>query len=88
MTLYVQTTGGPTPVVNSIIIKDSAGSTVATVSATVTAPIPTPNPANTLAKGTLYTITGTLGTALTSGTYTATLVTNAGGSFVSPSFTV
>lgn len=88
VTIYAQTTGGPTPVVNSIIIKDSAGNTVTTVSATVTAPVPTPSPAGTLAQGTLYTITGTTATVLASGTYTATLVTNAGGSFISPSFTV
>jgi archaeal type IV pilus assembly protein PilA len=88
VTIYAQTTGGPSPVVNSIIIKDSAGNTVTTVSATVSAPTPTPSPAGTLAQGVLYTITGTTASALASGTYTATLVTNAGGSFISPSFTV
>jgi len=87
VTLHVQTTGGPTPVVNSIIIKDSAGNTVATVSVIVTNPVPTPSPAGTLSRGILYTITGST-TALPSETYTATLVTNAGGSFVSPTFIV
>ncbi len=86
VTIYAQTTGGPTPVVSSIIIKDSTGNTVATVGIGTISPAVT---GNALAKGTLYTIPGVaLATARTSGTYTATLVTNAGGSFVSPSFTV
>jgi flagellin-like protein len=88
VTVYAQCTGGPTPVINSLIIKNSQGNTVATVTAAIIAPTPVPSPAGSMAQGTLYTITGTLTTALTSGTYTATLVTSAGGSFISPSFTV
>ena len=89
ITIYAQTTGGPTPVINSLIIKNSQGNTVETVAASIIGPSPVPSPAGSMAQGTLYTIKGTaLTTALTTGTYTATLVTSAGGSFISPSFTV
>jgi flagellin-like protein len=88
VTLYAQCTGGPTPVVNSLIIKNSQGNTIETVTASITAPTPTPSPAGSMTQGTLYTITGTLTAVLPTGTYTATLVTSAGGSFISPSFTV
>jgi flagellin-like protein len=133
VTLYAQYTGGPTPVVNSIIIRDLQGNTVATATATIDVPEPTsvlavpkptsvlavpkptsvlavpeetpvlsdpeatsvltdptvtPSQSGTMAQGTLFKIQGTLTTALTSGTYSATLITNAGGIFVSPSFTV
>jgi flagellin-like protein len=88
VTIYAQTTGGPTPVVNSLIIKNSQGNTVETITASITAPTPVPSPAGSMAQGTLYTIKGTLATALGTGSYTATLVTSAGGSFISPSFTV
>jgi flagellin-like protein len=88
VTIYAQCTGGPTPVINSLIIKNSQGNTVATVTAAIAAPTPTPSPVGSMTQGTLYTITGTLTDALLSGTYSATLVTSAGGSFISPSFTV
>jgi flagellin-like protein len=89
VTIYAQTTGGPTPVINSLIIKNSQGNTVETVAALITGPSPVPSPVGSMAQGTLYTIKGAaLTTALTTGTYTATLVTSAGGSFMSPSFTV
>jgi archaeal type IV pilus assembly protein PilA len=87
VTLYAQCTGGPAPVINSLIIKNSQGNTIETVTASYVLGAGTPTP-STMAQGTLYTIQGTLATALPTGTYTATLVTNAGGSFISPSFTV
>ncbi len=87
VTVYAQCTGGPTPIVNSLIIKNAQGNTVATVTAAITAPAsPAPSPVGAMVQGTLYTITGS--TTLTAGTYTATLVTSAGGNFISPSFTV
>ena len=87
--IYAQCTGGPTPVINSMIIKNAQGNTVATVTAAIAAPTPTPSPTGSMVQGTLYTIQGVpLSTALTTGTYTVTLVTSAGGNFVSPSFTV
>jgi flagellin-like protein len=142
VTLYAQYTGGPTPVVNSIIIRDLQGNTVATAIASIDVPEPTsvlavpkptsvlavpkptsvlavpkptsvladpeatsiladpeatsilidptapPSQSGTMTQGTLFKIQGTLTTALTSGAYTATLITNAGGIFISPSFTV
>ena len=82
VTMYAQSTGLLTPVVNSIIIKDASGSTIATVGIASISPTTT---GNALATGTLYTITSTILTnALGSGTYTATLTTVAGGSFISP----
>jgi flagellin-like protein len=86
VTVYAQSTSGPNPVVSSIIIKDSSGNTVTVLDIGTLAPVTT---TKTLATGILYTIpSATFTTALTPGTYTATLVTKAGGSFVSPSFTV
>jgi flagellin-like protein len=88
VTLFVQSTSGPNPIPTSIIIKDSTGNTVNTVAVGTITPTPT-LASGALSTGTLYTIHGAaLGTALPSGTYTATLITKAGGSFVSPSFTV
>jgi archaeal type IV pilus assembly protein PilA len=83
VTIYAQQTGGPAATPNSLIIKDSTGNTVQTVTATVTAGTLS---GGKMVQGTLYTITGAV-TALPVGTYTATFVTTAGGSFVSPSFT-
>ena len=84
LTMYAQSTGGLTPVVNNIIIKDASGSTIAIVSIASISPTA---PGNALATGTLYTITSAVLTnALGSGTYTATLTTVAGGSFISPAY--
>ena len=69
----------------SLIIKNSAGNPVTTASLGTISPALTNG---AMVQGTLYTIPSGTITALTAGTYTATLVTNAGGSFVSPSFTV
>ena len=82
--VYAQSTGGPLPPTTgiNIIIKDGSGNTITTAGATVT---------GTWGSGALVTIANTavLSPALTSGSsYTATLVTPAGGSFVSPSFKV
>jgi flagellin-like protein len=82
LVVYAQSTSGPTPTVNAIIIKDSTGNTIATISGTdLTGTL-------TLASGTLETINGAGATNLVLGTYTATLTTTAGGNFVSPSFVV
>ena len=81
VTLYAQSTGGPLPPTTglNIIIKDVSGNTVTSISATSAA----------WTGGALAKVTSTaLTTGLTTGAYTATLVTPAGGSFVSPSFNV
>lgn len=81
VTVYVQQTGGPAATINGLIIKDSSGNTF-TVESTIVAATGT----NPLTMGQMTTLTGTSGTTLTSGTYTATVTTKAGGSFVSPTF--
>jgi len=87
VTIYAQQTAGPGATPSNLIIKDSSGNTVTTV-AIESPTVPALETDGTMAQGTLYTITHTAITALSTGTYTATLVTQAGGSFVSPSFTV
>jgi hypothetical protein len=84
VTIYAQQTGGPAATPINIIIKDSTGNTVTTV--TVGTPIPALT-SGKMAQGTLYTIPTATITALTAGQYTATLVTASGGNFISPSFT-
>jgi flagellin-like protein len=80
VTILAQSTSGPNPTVNGIIVKDAGGNVIG--SATIAAP-----PAATdFAGGVLVTIDGAID--LDPGTYTATLTTAAGGSFVSPSFVV
>jgi len=74
--VIAQSTGGPAPVVNGIIIKDASGNTNQTISLSASVEL----------TNALKEIRGTP-TAL-EGSYTATLTTTAGGSFVSPSFTV
>ena len=79
VTVYVEQTSGPAASVNGLVIKDQSGNTVG--SATVTGgPV-------ALTRGVLTTIKGT-GLTLSSGTYTVTVTTAAGGSFVSPQFVV
>jgi hypothetical protein len=76
VTALVQPTGGPIATVNGMIIKNSAGNTVGqdlTISTLLTADVLTP-------------VAGTV--TLTSGSYTAVITTEAGGSFVSPTFSV
>jgi flagellin-like protein len=80
LTLLAQSTGGPLPPTTglSYILHDAAGNTIDTGTLTAT---------GTWDGGALVELTGTP-TATLDGTYTATLVTPAGGSFVSPAFTV
>ena len=79
VTVYVQQTSGPAATINGLIIKNGSGDTVGTASITTTTLL--------LASGTLTPISGTV-TGLTQGaTYTVTVTTKAGGSFVSPQFT-
>ena len=86
LTIYAQSTVDNSPVVNSIIVKDQSGNTIANLGIGTISPTTT---GNALAKGTLYTIPSEVySTGLATGTYMATLVTNAGNSFFSPSFTV
>ena len=80
ITVYYQSTGGPIPTVTSLVVKDSSGNSVETITAIGGGATPT-------GTGALTQLTATAAPALTSGTaYTVTLVTKAGGSFVSPSF--
>jgi hypothetical protein len=81
--IYAESTSGPVPIVNGMLIKNSIGNTVDTITGgSVTGTL-------TLTTGTLATINGAGSTAtLPSGTYTATLTTKAGGNFVSQSFVV
>jgi flagellin-like protein len=79
ITIYATCSSGPLPTVNGMIIKDTQGNTIGNAA---------------LATGTGFTeigalddITGVLDIT-TAGTYTVTLTTAAGGSFVSPSFVV
>jgi flagellin-like protein len=83
VTVIVQSTGGPAATVNGLILKDATGNTVDSDNA------PTAAGTNSLIlqNGVLNTITGSL-TAPSPGTYTVTVITKAGGSFVSSSFSV
>jgi len=78
--LLAQSTGGPLPPTTglNVIVHDASGNTYGSGVATVT---------GAWANGALVSISGAVPIA-DSGTYTATLITPAGGSFVSPSFTV
>jgi flagellin-like protein len=80
ISVYAENTGTGTVTVNGLIIKDSNGNTVQ--SATIASPGTVALPG-----GILETVTGTI-TALPTGTYTVTLTTTKGGSFVSSSFVV
>jgi flagellin-like protein len=80
LTAYIEQTSGPAATINSLILKDASGNVVGS-------PITSVTPAGTLTIGTLTPINGALAT-LGSGVYTVTVTTKAGGSFVSPSFTV
>ena len=79
VTVYVEQTSGPAASVNGLIVKDASGNTIAATASTFT-PVP-------LTAGTLTTIpSGAL--TIPAGTYTVTVTTKAGGSFVSPQFVV
>ena len=76
-TVYAQDTGSATVIINSAIIKDSSGNVLTTVAMSPTVSLPS---------GILTEVTGAY--AFTSGSsYTITLVSTKGGSFVSSSFT-
>ncbi len=76
--VYAQNMGTGTVTINGMILKDTSGNVLQQASA-----VGTPN----LDAGKLATVTGTF-TAITPGTYTMTLTTAKGGSFVSSSFVV
>lgn len=83
LTILAQTTS-ETSAISGIIVKNSSGNTVAAPGISSISPS-TSN--NVLAMGTLYSIQSTM-VSLTSGTYTVTLTTVGGSSFVSPSFVI
>lgn len=78
VTVIYQSTAGPLPVINGILLKDASGNTVGTLTMSGTS---TPT-----AEGTLTTVTGTSTAIVHGSTYTVTLISKAGGNFVSPSF--
>ena len=81
--IYAQSTGGSSVAVDSIIFKDASGNVVATA-AGATNPITGGPIASSL---TTLTITNTTAILVPSGSsFTATIVSTKGGSFVSPSF--
>jgi flagellin-like protein len=80
VSVYAQNTGAGTVTINGMILKDSSGTTLQTTSDIGG----TPN----LAAGALQTLTGTFTTTIAPGSYTVTLTTAKGGSFVSSSFVV
>jgi len=87
VTVYLEQTGGTAARVNSIIIKDQAGSTFSVITALTNTPSPSTTPSATLApltSGTMTTIAGISSTAPTVGSsYTLTVTTAAGGNFLS-----
>ena len=78
VSVYLEQTAGPAATVNGLIVKDGSGNTI--TSATNI------SPATALTTGVLTQVMGNA--TLSSGTYTITTVTKAGGSFVSTQFTV
>jgi hypothetical protein len=84
-TVYIEQTGGPAATVNSFIIKDTSGTTIGVISGTNAFTVGgTAMTTVPLTTGTLTTIVGTtptLGMNVGS-TYTITVTTAAGGSFV------
>ena len=87
VTVYLEQTGGPAATVNSIIIKDSAGTTVGIVTALglgAATPAPSPAALTALTSGTLTTISGSCPSSINVGSpYTLTVTTKGGGSFLS-----
>ena len=79
VTAYIEQTGGPLATPNSLIVKDSAGNTVGVITTFTTG-------GAQLTTGTLITEAGAAPAAVTAGSsYTVTVTTKAGGSFVSAS---
>jgi flagellin-like protein len=91
--VYLEQTGGPAASLSSIIFKNSAGTTLGVASIVFASISPAPaagTPSTTIAIGILYTVTATpsstIATALSVGSsYSLTITTSAGGSFVSSS---
>jgi archaeal type IV pilus assembly protein PilA len=80
VTVYLEQTSGPQATVNGLIVKGASGNTVG-----VATPTAASGSTLVLPQGTMETINGAI--ALTKGaTYTVTVTTSAGGSFVSTSF--
>jgi flagellin-like protein len=77
--VYAQNTGSGVVTINGFIVKDSQGTVVTQATLGTT---------TALNAGTLTTVTGVISAPLSSGSYTITLTTKAGGSFVSSSFVV
>ena len=85
-TVYLEQTGGPAATVNSIIIKGTSGNTVGVISGTgsLAANGGTAGSTVALTSGTMFTIVGTTPSGLVAGSsYSVTVTTAAGGSFVS-----
>jgi hypothetical protein len=84
--VYAQSSSATdTSAISGMIVKDSSGNTVSNIGINTITPL---SSGNRLSTGTLYTITSTnISTGLGTGAYTVTLLTQAGGSFVSPAFT-
>jgi len=87
VTVYLEQTAGPAATINSIIIKDTSGSTVGVITALTNTPSPTTTPTATLAplaNGAMTTVAGIASSAPTVGSsYTLTVTTKAGGNFLS-----
>jgi len=87
VTVYLEQTGGPAATVNSIIIKDSSGTTVGIITALglgAATPAPSPAALAALTSGTLTTISGSCPSSINVGSpYTLTVTTKGGGSFLS-----
>ena len=82
VTVIYQSTGGPLPAVNALLLKDAAGNTVGQASVSSS-----PTATGVLTTISNQAITMNTGATMVKGNiYTVTLVTAAGGSFVSPSF--
>lgn len=77
LSVYYQSVGGPLPTVVAVQIKDGSGNVVQTISTGITGATPT-------AAGALTTLTCTVTTF--TGPHNAVLLTEAGNSFTSPSF--
>jgi flagellin-like protein len=87
LTIYAQSSTGPVPIPN-ILIKNGAGTIVGTgAQIQNTAPTPAPTPIGTSLTTVTSLITWTTA-PVTGASYTATLVSTAGGNFVSPAFTM
>ena len=80
--VYIEQTGGPAATVNSLIIKDSSGNTVGVITTLTSS-----SGSLALSSGALTTISGSLAetSSIVGNSYTVTVTTAAGGSFVGSS---